>query len=276
MDENPTIRLEVLLSTMRLQHWSIANDMNISCDCLIINQADDDKSEEHQLNNRRVKIISVKEKGLSNSRNMALEQAAGDICLFADDDVKYVPDFEQIILAAYEKLPEADLVIFNYESTATWRQKKSLGNSVKKLGYLDCLKVSSVMISFRRSSILERGIRFNPLFGAGGEFQSGEDNIFLFDCLRKGLTIYYYPQTILKVEFNQSSWFRGFGEKYFRNKGALAYMLFKNYYFLFIVQFALRKYGLYRNQMGMWNAVKYMLSGQRYCARLIRNGHAES
>jgi len=275
MREAAPLHIEVLLSTMMMKDHQVVDSLNLKCDCLIVNQDGYAMQELLVRGDNRVRILHVGERGLSKSRNLALENASGDICLFADDDMSYKDDYIKTVQEAYRNIGDADIIVFGFHSDVTWRSKKN-GSKVRRLGYLDCLRVSSVMISFRRKSIVDAGIRFNELFGAGSEFPSGEENIFLFDCLRKGLKIYYYPAIIATVTFAGSTWLDGFNAKYFRAKGALGYMLFKKFYFLFILQFAVRKYGLYRRHMGLGAAIRHMLGGQRYCAALIDNSHAKS
>ena len=52
-------------------------------------------------NNHKIKFISCDEKGLSKSRNKAINNATGDICIIADDDVTYSDDYIEKIRQAY-------------------------------------------------------------------------------------------------------------------------------------------------------------------------------
>ena len=261
--------VEVLVSTIKREPIELVNAMRIRTDCVVICQ---DGREEYELkveNGRSIKIYHTHERGLSRSRNMAMHYAIGDICLFADDDLTYLEDYAEKVQLAYQQIPEADLIIFNYNTSDQTRRKKRLGSEIRRLGFADCLSVSTVMITFRRERVLRKEITFNKLFGSGSEFPSGEENIFLFDCLRRGLKIYYYPAEIATVRFENSSWFNGFNERYFAGKGALGYMLFGKYHLLFILQFAIRKYMLYKHQMGILPAIRHMMYGRRKCAVMI-------
>ena len=40
-----------------------------------------------------IRVINSFEIGLSKSRNLAIKNALGDICIIADDDIEYVEDF---------------------------------------------------------------------------------------------------------------------------------------------------------------------------------------
>ena len=56
--------------------------------------------------------IDTLDRGLSKSRNLAIKNAIGDICLIADDDVVLEKDFHESILSSYESLSDADLISF--------------------------------------------------------------------------------------------------------------------------------------------------------------------
>jgi glycosyltransferase involved in cell wall biosynthesis len=265
-------RIEVLLSTVKSDVESVIQKMNLQTDCVAIVQDGSDTFTDFQGESIRIKVIHSKERGLSKSRNLALDNATGDIGLIADDDVVYNSNYPAAVEDAYQQLPQADLIVFGITSRHPDRSKKSLQQKVLRLNYLNSLRVSSVMISFRIDSIQRNKIRFSEQFGAGAEFSSGEENIFLFDCLKKRLRIYYYPFDLCKVDFSQpSSWFSGFDANYFRNKGALSYRLFGNLWFLFVLQFAVRKHHLYKNKVGFATAIMEMARGRQLYASKVRS-----
>jgi glycosyltransferase involved in cell wall biosynthesis len=266
-------RIEVLLSTVRSDVESVIHKMNLQTDCVAVVQDGRDTSTDFQRESIGIKVIHSKERGLSKSRNLAIDNATGDIALIADDDIVYNSNYPAAVKDAYQQLPQADLIIFGITSTHPDRSKKTFQQQkVLRVNYLNSLRVSSVMISFRTDSIHRNKVRFSEQFGAGAEFSSGEENIFLFDCLKKRLRIYYYPFDLCKVHFNEpSSWFSGFDANYFRNKGALSYRLFGNLWFLFVLQFAVRKHHLYKNKVGFATAITEMARGKQIYATKVRS-----
>ena len=92
-------RLQIALSIQNLSNdREVENQikkMNIKSNYLIINQTDNKKVD---INNP--KVITKFEKGLTKSRNMAIDKSIGDIILLADDDVIYNDDYEKIIYEA--------------------------------------------------------------------------------------------------------------------------------------------------------------------------------
>ena len=65
-----------------------------------------------------VKVIQVKGRGLSVNRNHALENATGDICLIADDDITYLPNHVVHVVEYFESRPTLDVASFKYASHA--------------------------------------------------------------------------------------------------------------------------------------------------------------
>ncbi len=269
------MEIEVLISTMNKRSFNFINEMNIKGNCLIINQTNYEKKDYiyDEINKRHIKFLSFNEKGLSKSRNKAIENSTADICVIADDDLVYNDNYLKIIREAYLKYNDADLIIFDVPSTNTMRPDSIISTKTCKIGYLKSLKVSSYKITFKRESILNNKIRFDELFGAGSVFNSGEENIFLFDCLKKGLNIYYIPIKIATVSHETSTWFNGFNRNYFRTKGALSNRLFKCFDFIFILQFAIRKYRLYYKEISIIKAISYMCEGRTDYKQYVQKQH---
>ncbi|CAK8583860.1 hypothetical protein BMEGG_06118 [Priestia megaterium] len=256
--------IEMLISTMNQTNYNLIKDMNIKNRAVVINQVTrSELSPPEKLDNEMLRFISVYEKGLSKSRNNAIENSTNDIGIISDDDLYYYDDVADRIKTAYQKNQEADVIIFCYD--ADGRHKKIFGKKAKKLGYLGTMKVSSVQITFKIKSIKENGIRFNELFGAGSShYQCGEENIFLFECLKKGLKIYFEPISILSINDNdESTWFNGFNDKLLFDRGAIFTAMSNRFYHFFIWQFAIRKYKLYRHQISFIKAIRNMYKGHR-------------
>ena len=117
-------KIEILLSVMNLknekEYENLIRQNNIKGQIIAINQVEDEKAIFNKVNGEQ-KIFSYKEKGASKSRNRLLEKAEGDICIFSDDDTKYVEDYEEIIKKEFKNNPEADIIIFYIENKYTKR-----------------------------------------------------------------------------------------------------------------------------------------------------------
>jgi glycosyltransferase involved in cell wall biosynthesis len=254
------MKIEILVSTMGQTNMNLIEKMNIRSDALIVNQCELENFEQFTYKNKLMRMISVPEKGLSKSRNFAINNSIADICVIADDDVIYEDNFEKIIEDAYEKHPDADIIVFDVPDSTSVEKSKFSKN--QNIGFLKSMKIRSVQITFKREKILKSGIKFNELFGSGSnKYICGEENIFLTKCLKKKLKIKYIKQKIGVVETGTSSWFSGFNQLFFRTKGAMFYEMSPFLSHLLILQFIIRKRSLYKSEIDVISAYRGMLEG---------------
>lgn len=243
---------------MHLEDYTYINSLNITSDCVVINQCDK-KMEKHIIDNGRdIYYIETRERGLSKSRNMAMRYAKDDIWILCDNDVEYLPNYEQLILEQYERHPEYDGIVFHVESPIN---PVPCFSKNKKLNYFSCGRVISYEISFRRECV--KGIRFNEYIGAGTHFKMGEENAFLYECLRKGLNIHYIPIKIAKLRYEPTTWNTGFDREYMIGRGASFEAMTSKWSGILILQYALRKYNLYKRNMKLIEAIDWMLEGRK-------------
>lgn len=249
--------LDVLLSAMNLKDYHYIDSLFIKGNCVIINQCDNNQTEIFYENGRKITYVQTKERGLSKSRNMAIRMASSDICILCDNDVEYHTGYEETILKAYEEHPECDVILFHVKL-----DKDSIPHYAKsrELNYITCLKGKSVEITFRREKV--QHIFFDERIGAGTAFGQGEENAFLYECLRKGLKLYYIPIEIAELRYEKSTWKNSFNKEFFISRGA-SYEAMSHYMSpLLIIQFAIRKYKLYHKETNLIKAIHYMFQGK--------------
>lgn len=205
-----------------------------------------------------IKVIQRYEKGLSKSRNCALNNIKEGICLVTDDDVEFPDGFDQRILAAYNILPNADIITFQAKTP-----EDDFFKSYKTTSHPHTLrsvaKVSSIELTFNAQSIINSNLRFDERFGLGAEFSTSEEYIFLTDAIKNKLKVYYCPQTIA-IHPKESSG-KVFDENMLIAKGAVIRRVYKNKATLISTAFALKKYPLYRHKFGFIKAISLMLEG---------------
>lgn len=250
--------VQVLLSAMHLADYKYIEKLNITGDVLVINQCDNNDRLRLEENGRIVDFLSTKDRGLSRSRNQAIREATGDICIFCDNDVVYITNYDKTIEDAFKRNADADIIVFFIERP---ERKAPIFDKSRALGYVGAMKIFSPEIAFRRKSILDNEMFMNENFGAGAKFMMGEENIFLFEAMGKGLKVVYEPIKIASLLDTQSTWFKGYNEQFFISRGAGYYAMSRKWHLLLIWQFAIRKYGLYKSDMSMIKAVKAMLKG---------------
>ena len=247
------MKLEVLMSCMHQGDDALVRASGLTGDVLMVNQCD----REEQADYGRTRILSTTQRGLTKSRNMAIDNARGDVCLICDDDEVFVPDYEERILKAYGQLPQADVVIFKMVN-----RQPSFPDKVMRLKFPKTMKVSSWQISFRREKLLASGVRFDPLLGAGSGNGAEEELKFLLDCQRAGLAIWYVPVEIASVAQAESTWFQGFDETFFENRGATTrYILGFFVATIYALYYVLRKKAMYQKDITPGRAFKGTMRG---------------
>lgn len=254
--------IEVLMSVMHQNDFSLPKKSNVRGNILVINQCDKDDYIEQQVGKGCWRMISSVQRGLSKSRNLAILNAKGDICKLCDDDETLVDNYEDIIQNAYDELPDADVIIFNL-NRINFKMKKSYYR-------IDSVRLApkyrsygSPMITFRLSSIKKHEIQFNEDFGSGSRFGGGEDNLFLEDIRRAGLKIYEYPAVISTIDYSrfESQWFHGYNDKYFYNLGVYSQYIKPNKIFPHIMWGLYQAIKLRREKLNPLKIIKWRLAG---------------
>ena len=251
------MKLEILLSCMHQKDESIIHRSAITGNVLVINHCD--REEETALRTERgvARIISTTQRGLTRSRNMAISKSNADICLLCDDDEIFVQNYEEKILAAYEENPQSDVIIFKIAN-----QTPSFPDRTMELKFPRTMKVSSYQISFRRESLLRTGVRFDELLGAGTGNGAEEELKFLTDCRRAGLRIFYVPVEIAELIPSESTWFHGFTEEFFLNRGATTrYILGYPLAAMYGIYYVVRKRRLYAGEITPGKALGAIFRG---------------
>lgn len=255
------MRVQVLASVMN-QSLDIVDKMNISSDAIIINQCSQFELQKLVKGERNISIYSFSERGVGLSRNNALIHASEDILLFADDDLVYNNTYETQIIREFEEHPDADMIFFNVPSL-NCKRPSFMVKKFSRVHWFNCLRYGTIRIAVKRLSIHSRNITFSLLFGGGAYYGSGEDTLFIHECLKKGLKIYTSPEIIGYVEQKTSSWFRGYNEKYFYDKGALFYSISPLLFRLYCLQYCIRKYSIYSSDIKFGNAYRCMMAGSK-------------
>lgn len=210
-------KFEILCVTMHQNDFSKIREMNIRSDVVFANQCDCTAYDTCTFDGYTAKMISTQTRGVGINRNLSLMYASADICLFADDDVTYCDDMEKRVLSEFAAHPDADIMIFHFETDLD-RQQYGYAKT-KKCGAFTRMPWAAFRIAFRLSAVRKANLWFTTLFGGGCVFPAGEDSMWVRDARQRGLTIYVSKETIGKVSFAESTWFTGYDEKYYYGQG---------------------------------------------------------
>lgn len=216
--------LQVLVSAVGQDVSTLAERMHLESDAIIINQTTNNEYHEYEHMGKKICCYEFAEKGVGLSRNNALLRATADIVLFSDEDIVYDSGYEKMILNEFSKHPEADMLLFNMrvgEARATYYTEKFHRVHIWNAG-----RYPTYSFAVRREKLHAAHVTFSLLFGGGAKYSNGEDSLFLKDCLKYGLRVYAVPVTIgMEVE-RESTWFNGYHEKFFVDRGVLYHFLY--------------------------------------------------
>lgn len=238
------MKVEVLVAAMNQDDHSLVQRMNLQTDAIIGNQCGKNQIEDFLYKNNKIRYLSFNERGVGLNRNNALMRATGDICIFADDDMRFFDGYEKTVVQAFCENPKADVIVFNIKEKEKIRHINRKNHRVNKFNFL---RYGAARIAIKLDSIKKQGIYFNLCFGGGTEHSAGEDNLFLASCLKHKLKIYaskYYLAELL--DCRESSWFKGYNKKYIQDKGLLFRIISPSFWFFLCLQDCIRHHKRYK------------------------------
>lgn len=262
VDPRAPLSVEVLVATVGQTDLRIVEEMNLRTAARILNQADGAGLIYEERSTGAIEMLTLPDRGVGLNRNLGLMRSSADICIIADDDIRYDDDYEQTVLQAFNSHPTADLIAFNLTSLNPARPIRQV-KKAKRLNRWTALRFGAARIAVRREAVLHANIYFSLLFGGGARYLSGEDTLFLRDCVKKGLRIVSVPVSIGTVRQDSSSWFSDYDERYFHDRGVLYSHLAPHASALLALVFMLRHPHLAQSGISWRTAMKLLLDGCR-------------
>ena len=237
------MKLQVLAAAVNQEPETLAEKMNLETEAVIVNQCGRYDYREYLHKDRLIRCFSMTERGVGLSRNTALLHAEGEICLFSDEDIVFDSGYERKVLDAFEKNPDADLITFNFrvdELRATYYNE-----TCRRIRWYNYGRYPTYAVAARLEALRRANVGFSLLFGGGARYSNGEDSLFLRDCLKKGLKIFASTEVIGEEKERESTWFHGYNDKFFRDRGVLYHFLYGK----MAVPFSLRFLMAHRDEM---------------------------
>ncbi|MBR5578554.1 MAG: glycosyltransferase family 2 protein [Lachnospiraceae bacterium] len=253
------MRLQTLVSAVRQEVGLLAEKMNLQSDAIIINQCDENSYLEYEWKGHKIKAYSFQERGVGLSRNNALLRADSEILLFSDEDIVYDDGYKEKILQAFRERPKADMLLFNVEveeGRATYHIDKE-----HRVRFYNSGRYPTYSFAVRREKLHSANITFSLLFGGGARYSNGEDSLFLMECLKKGFRIYALPIAIGKEIPRPSTWFFGYNEKFFFDRGVLYHYLYGKLKYVMSLRFLLAHRKKMCGEIKEKEAFRLMLQG---------------
>ena len=255
------MNVQVLMSCINQEDFSILDQTNIQTSAVVVNQCEKDRTLEFDYKGERIKFISLSSRGVGISRNTALINSDKDIVLFADDDICYYDGYEDLILKEFENHPEADMICFNFEYLNHIRPG-IYTDKFKRVRWMNCMRYGTYKMAVKRDALMKHRVSFSLLFGGGSTYGSGEDSFFISDCIKSGMKVYASPICLGTVEQKESTWFFGYNEKYYRDKGAFWAAYGKKLWPFYCIYYLIKNQKQIRkSEFGLFGAFQLMAQG---------------
>lgn len=138
-----------------------------------------------------VDIRFISGTGLSANRNALLARATAPLLMFADDDIALTADRIERVMRAMADNPDLDGACFKPEDELHQYPAEPFMLKARARRYY---YVSVCELVLRRASLMSTGVQFSLLMGINAPYlHSGEDDLFVYRLLCKGLRIKYFP-----------------------------------------------------------------------------------
>jgi len=256
-------RLQILVSSVNKDVHKLTDKMNIETDAVIVNQLigveGTSKDEVFETGGKTVRAFDRCEKGVGISRNTALSKADSELIHFGDEDIIYDSGYSDKIIKEFDDHPEADMLLFNVK--AQEGRETYWNDDFARVTWKNYGRYPAYAIAARREKLIQCGVKYSLLFGGGAPYMNGEDSLFLHDCLKAGLKIYRTTVALGHEESGKSTWFEGYTDKFFYDRGVLYAFLYEKLAYILGFRFLFK----YRKEMC---AEKGLLK----CFRLLSEG----
>ena len=245
-------KVQVLVTTMHQTDISKYTQMNLQTDAVIANQADRNEILCQKSGGSSVQLVTTSTRGTSRNRNIALAHSNHKVAyiLFSDADLIFADGYEQLILAEFERHPEAEAIKFNIHDLSTARKISMRRIQKFERATKRNMASSGVCGLVIRADVLKKyNFRFREDFGPGTDNYCGEDTIFLMNVLKSKVRLYRSPVDIAGIDQTESVWFQGHDERFFSNAGVVIGTIYPVLSYLIVVRSAYKAYK--RNDSGM-------------------------
>lgn len=155
----------------------------------------------------QTKLVELKSRGVTKSRNAALKYASGKYLIFGDDDITFDESGISTLIEHFESHPECSIILAQ-TSDETGTLRKSYPSKPHKLSKFNSAKAATYEMMVRVDAIRGAGVTFDENFGAGAENFLGDEYIFIADALKKGLKGVFLPVVVAihPKESSGSTW----------------------------------------------------------------------
>jgi glycosyltransferase involved in cell wall biosynthesis len=141
-----------------------------------------------------VRVIRLDSTGVAVSRNAAIREATGEVLVFGEEDVTWLPDGIAEVIETFDDNPR--LVVFlgrAQDETGALRKRYPAIREVATVW--NSGRVGTIELAVRTDAIRSAGVSFDENFGAGTDNFLGDEYIFVADANKARLKCEYFPIT---------------------------------------------------------------------------------
>jgi glycosyltransferase involved in cell wall biosynthesis len=196
---------------------SVLASEGVAFELLVIDQSCDSRTREALapwIDDPRLRYVRFEARGVARSRNLALQQARGDVVAFTDDDCVVPTDWLARMQEPFVRLPSVVLAFCNVKPAAhdpskgfipAYRRKGTVvvGSALQKCS----ARGIGAGMAVRRQAVLEMG-GFDEMLGPGGTLRSAEDYDLSLRAVLAGHKVYETDEVEV-VHFGFRTWEEG-------------------------------------------------------------------
>ena len=141
---------------------------------------------------REIRLDSI---GVTRSRNEAIREARGEVLVFGEENVEWIPAALNDLIALFADNPRLAVFLGRAEDETgalrkrypAYREPATIWNSAR---------VGTIELAVRPELLRRAKLQFDENFGAGTDNYLGDEYILVADANRAGLRCEYFPLTI--------------------------------------------------------------------------------
>ena len=205
--QSPTVKLTIAYSTLAPRAANIAlPPLRENQEILVIVQNPDGIEFKKPESRADVRVIELVSRGVAKSRNEAINQAAGQYLVFADDDIQFDLNALDQVVAHLESCTCS--LVLGQASDYSGILRKKYPETLQWLTRFNSARAATYEMLIDVEVVREAGIRFDENFGAGAENYLGDEYIFICDLLDHNLRAHALPIVMAKhpADSSGSGW----------------------------------------------------------------------
>ncbi|CAB4632705.1 unannotated protein [freshwater metagenome] len=141
-----------------------------------------------------VRVVRLTSTGVTASRNAAIREATGEVLVFGEEDVTWLPDGLAAVIATFKDNPRL-AVLLGRANDETGALRKRYPAIREAATIWNSARVGTIELAVRPELIRPANVTFDEDFGAGTRNFLGDEYIFVADANRAKLKCDYFPIT---------------------------------------------------------------------------------